>query len=242
MATMMKRFEKRMKNIRVHNLMPKQLPSYLSLSIFCALFLFTSAVRAAEVNQQFQPGIYDFLMLAVTPEEEILGSYRETQGYDVVKTCAFLLRGKGKNGQVDVITWSDQFFQGELNEGETYLFPGLLKYKSHGRVILKIKLGREHPGCGLVLSTEISEGIELTRTTPTQWISLKLVKNARAPLFSGPSIEKKTKAYFIRNDVLGVLSVNGEWIKVEFPREGKKMIKGWVRSSDVEDLQPPPKK
>lgn len=83
------------------------------------------------------------------------------------------------------------------------------------------------------------EGVSLSRNYESKWVSLKLVKSKRASLFSGLSIDKKTKAYVIPRDVLGVLAVNGDWIYIEFPHAGKKPVRGWVRAGDVEELTPP---
>ena len=148
----------------------------------------------------------------------------------------------GRPGLVDALrrAWGEAFHGPVADKGE--IFPGLLQNESEA-VTLKIKQIRKEPGCDAVLTPEISdEGFNLRRTAATKWVGLRIVKNTRAPLFSGPSLDKKTRAYFIRNNVLGVVSVSGDWINVEFPRDGKKMIIGWVRSDDVEDLQPPQKK
>ena len=234
MVIMMKEFARRIKNIRV-------LDPLLRLSLLaCVLFLFAPAGKADNVDQKFSPGLYEFLMLAIDPEGEVLGFYRETQGHEVVISCTFFLKGKDMGGQANLVVWGEAFHGPVADKGE--IFPGLLQNESEA-VTLKIKQIRKEPGCDAVLTPEISdEGFNLRRTAATKWVGLRIVKNTRAPLFSGPSLDKKTRAYFIRNNVLGVVSVSGDWINVEFPRDGKKMIIGWVRSDDVEDLQPPQKK
>ena len=225
MAIMIKELVKPIKNTRAGNPFFKNMKKSLTF-LFCSSLLFLPDGRAGEVGQKFTPGMYEGLMLAVDQEGGLLGFYRESQGEGVVKTCSFFLKGKNVGGQASVATWNIQ------------VFPGLLR--TDGKDInLKIEQGREHPGCGLVLLPEITKGIVLERTSEAQWGSLKIVKNDRAPLFSEPSLDKKTKSYFIKRDVLGVVTVNGEWVKVEFPRDGKAAIKGWVRSSDMQDLLPP---
>lgn len=95
----------------------------------------------------------------------------------------------------------------------------------------------------MAIGPQIGEkGLSLSRYYETKWSSLRMVKSGRASLFSEPAFDKKTKLYLIRGDVLGVLSANGEWLNIEFPRPSKKSIKGWVRSGDMEDLQPPQKR
>ena len=190
------------------------------------LGLFTTVLSANESSNKFIPGVYEALMLAVDHDGNITGSYRESQGVGVVKTCAFYLSGKDVNGLASISSWRNQVFTGELKN-------------AGNEVILKIEKAREHPGCRSVLMPEITKGIGLTRTSEANWISLKLVKIDRANLYSGPSLSKKTKSYFIKHDVLGVLSVDGEWVHVEYPREGKKPVKGWMQMRDLTDLVPP---
>lgn len=227
MVTMIKESVKRMRNTREGNSMFKQPSAYLSL-LFGALFLFAPNGKAVEAGQKIIPGMYEFLMLAADQKGEVTGFYRESQGEGVVKTCSFFLKGTDTGGQANLVTWHDQ------------VFPGILKNESKNDINLKIAKGLEHPGCGLVLMPMIAEeGRGFTRIYASKWESLKIVKSDRAPLFSEPSADKKTKSYFIKKDVLGVVSVNGEWVNVEFPREGKAAIKGWLRSSDMQDLLPP---
>ena len=225
MAIMIKELVKPIKNTRAGNPFSKKMKKFSTL-LFCSLLLFLPDGRAGEAGQKFIPGMYEGLMLAVDREGGLLGFYREVQGTGPTKTCSFYLKGKDVGGQASVATWNMQ------------VFPGLLRTDGKD-VNLKIDQGREHPGCGLVLLPEITKGVVLERTSEAQWGSLKVVKNNRAPLFFEPSPGKETKSYFIKNDVLGVVSASGEWVKVEFPREGKASIKGWVRSSDMQDLLPP---
>ena len=112
--------------------------------------------------------------------------------------------------------------------------------KTDGRnVRLKIEHGEEHLACAGVLLPQIATGLTLERTTETQWTNLKMVQTNRAYFFSESLRRKKLKSYFIKDDVVGVLSIDGEWLNVEFPREDKSMIKGWIKLSDTKDLLPP---
>lgn len=237
---MMSLLAKHIKYIRAVNPLSKQLHVHLSL-LLCGLLLFTPYSRVAEADQNFIPGMYEGLMLAVNNEGELQGYFKQSLGA-VNVTCAFLLKGKDSGGQANIVTWSSQLFEGGLRSPEKYFFPGLLRRSKtiHGdeAVDMKIERGYGHPGCG----PDIAENYGYSRNYEAKWVSLKLVKSKRASLFSGPSIDKKTKAYVIARDVLGVLAVNGDWINIEFPRAGKKSINGWVRSEDVEELVPPQKK
>lgn len=226
MATMIKELARHTRSIRAVNRLPIALSGLSLLMLFCSLFLLASYARAGDVIQKFVPGMYEGLMLAVDHDGHLTGFYREAQGQGPTKTCSFFLGGQDTRGQAIVTTWND------------LVLPGLLAVAGKD-LKLKIERGREHPGCGLVLLPEVSTGITLERTSEAQWNTLKMVQNTRAQLFSEPSFDKKSKSYFIKNDVLGIVAVSGEWLKVEFPREGKPAIKGWVRSSDTQNLPPP---
>lgn len=220
--------------------MIKQLPIHLSL-LLCGLLLITTYARAGEAGQKFTSGMYEGLMLAVD-SGEVVGFFNVERGEGVTFSCSFFLKGKEVKGQANIVTWSGQRIR---KDGDIYFFPGILKNENKDDVFLKIEQGSgEHPGCGMAIGPQIGEeGLPLSRNYEAKWTSLRMVKTDRASLFSEPTPDKKTKSYFIRGDVLGVLSVNGEWLNIEFPRPGKKStIKGWVRSGDVQDLQPPQKK
>lgn len=223
---MIKKLAKRTKNTRADRPWSEKRPAYFAL-ICGALLIFSASCGADDIDRKFTPGVYETLMLAVDSNSEILGYYQESQGEGVVKTCSFFLKGKSDRGEAHIVTWNDR------------IFPGLLSAAGNGEVVLRIEQGREHPGCGLVLLPEISSGIKLSKTADSKWITLKTVKGDRAILFAAPAPERKTKSYFIKDDVLGVLSIRGEWVNVEFPRPGKKSIKGWVRSDELRDLIPP---
>lgn len=217
---------KHTKNTRAGRPWSEKRPAYFALVGF-SLLIFSTSCRAGDIDRKFTPGVYETMLLAVDSNSELLGYYHESQGDGVVKTCSFFLKGKSVRGEASIVTWSDR------------AFAGLLSTAGDGQVILKIEQGREHPGCGLVLLPEISNGITLSQTAESKWTTLKIVKGDRASLFAAPALERKTIAYFIKDDVLGVLSAHGEWANVEFPRAGKKSIRGWVRLDDLRDLIPP---
>lgn len=200
------------------------------LMALCCQFALLPQAQAVEVTQAFKSGKYEGLMLAADHDGNLSGYYSETQGEGVTKTCTFFLKGKiaenRAENRVEVATWSDQ------------VFPGVLKTVGTD-VSLQIEKGREFPGCGLVLMPEIARGITLDKTFEAKWDDLKIVVNDRAYLFSEPSESKKMKSYLIKNDVVGILSRNGEWVRIEFPRDGKKSIGGWVKASDVKEFSAP---
>jgi hypothetical protein len=174
---------------------------------------------------RFESGVYEGLMLAVDAQGSITGFFREEQGEGVTKTCSFFLAGKATSDEISVVTWNDK------------VFPGTIKAEKDG-VRLKIARGREHPGCGLVLLPQISDGITFDQVAKAKWIGLRRIVQQRAYLHSEPVSSKKLRAFVVRGDVVGVISESGEWLQVEYP--GRKMTtKGWLQANDTMKLDPP---
>lgn len=228
MVITIKELVKNTKNSRLNDFAVDKILACCVTPLFFGLFFGASSPSLATDAPKLTSGIYEGLMLAVDQDGTVAGFYRESQGEKPSKTCTFFLQGKDGAEPIAINSWNSQ------------IFPGQIKVEG-ANINLTIAQGREHPGCGLVLMPEIATGITLERTSITQWHSLKIVQSSRASLFSEPSAEKKTKSYFVKNDVLGILAHNGEWLQVEFPREGKAPIKGWLKASHVQDLLPPKK-
>lgn len=125
MEIMLNLLAKRIKRIRVDNLMIKQPSVYLSL-ILCGLLLITPYARAGEAGQKFKSGMYEGLMLAVD-HDEVMGFLNVERGEGVTFRCSFFLKGKEVEDQANIVTWSGQRLR---KDGNIYLFPGLLKKKT----------------------------------------------------------------------------------------------------------------
>jgi hypothetical protein len=208
------------------NMGEREILKLLSLVTCACIVLFAIACRAdaARGAFPFESGVFEQLMLAVDPQGRVTGFYREEQGTGVTKTCSFFLTGKATSDEISVVTWNDQ------------LFPGTLKAEQDG-VKLKIVRGREHPGCGLVLLPQISEGIRFDRVAQTNWVELRVITAQRAYFYSEPVASKKLRSFVVRGNVVGVLSESGEWLQVEYVGE-KKTTMGWIRGSEVKKLEP----
>jgi len=191
-----------------------------------ALCLALASPTAALAEPRLHSGVYENLLLAVTPQHQIVGAYREVQGEGVEKSCAFYLTGKTDASPVAIETWSDA------------KRPGVLEARDDG-VTLRIENGRDHAGCGLVLLPQIASGLALDSTAPTNWIGLATASAAKVYLYAKPDEARKGKAYVIAHDVLGVSARQGDWLDVEF-RKGGKSLKGWVHATDVTEIGTPP--
>ena len=195
----------------------------ITLSLLFVLVSQFTISFPAHATQPFKPGKYEELMLAVDQEGNLEGYYNESQGEGIVKTCTFFFKGKAADSRADITAWNDQSV------------PGVLKAEAKG-VNLRIEHGRDFPGCSMVLMPEIAQGISLDKTMEAAWNTLDVVDSERAYLYSAPVDDKKLKTYLIKNDVAGVLAKQGDWVKIEFPREGKKSVTGWVKAVDVKEL------
>jgi hypothetical protein len=186
------------------------------------LALFSAPAWAAE---QFHSGIYEELLLAVNPAGQLTGFYRESQGQDPAKSCAFNLAGQAEGGDASIVTWDGA------------VLPGSLKAAANG-VVLSIERGREHPGCGLVLPPLIAQGMPLDLVGAADWRSLERIATAKAYLQKAPNGTLRG-AYLVHGDVVGVIADADDWLSVEYVTDAGKRIKGWLRLSELEELKPP---
>lgn len=190
----------------------------------CTMLLAASASAEAPAPR-LHSGVFEGLMLAVDAQGGLTGYFHQEQGEGVTKSCSFFLTGHVGTGATPVTTWST-----------TQHFSGTLTPQSDG-VELRIEQGREFAGCGLVLLPEIASGMELDQVQETKWRELRRITDKRANFYSAPSEAKKTRAFVVTGDVVGVLSESGEWLEVEYP--GKKTTRGWVHAAATQKLTAP---
>jgi hypothetical protein len=198
---------------------------HVCLATFAVLAAACCCVEQAISETQLASGIYEGLMLAVDRNGVVSGYYQESQGTGVTKTCSFYLSGQEKGERADLLTWNVE------------TFPGSLEAAEHG-VVLRVEKGRDHPGCGSVLSPLISQGLLLDRVAVANWTSLRRVTATRTFLFPKPDPNAKSRTYVVMGDLVGVLFQNGDWSRVEYVN-GQTRVDGWIRTADAVELQPP---
>jgi hypothetical protein len=199
------------------------------------LFLATHPVNASGAGHEIVSGYYEGLMVAIDKEGKVTGYFEQSIGVGVTRTCSFFLKGQVVSGaMVNIVAWS-----GPWRGPEDRAMPGVIKPNADS-VYLKIKgADEELAGCITFMGSFISDGTDFSRNYESQWTSIKMVSKDRAYIYSEPSLKKKTKAYFIKDDVVGIIAANQEWVQVFYPRFEKSTIKGWLKRSDVDDLEPP---
>lgn len=192
--------------------------------IVCGFSLLMAAFSSYATT--LHSGVYEGLLLAVSPTGNITGHYAESAEDSVKRTCTFFLAGHLSAQQPNRITsWSSS------------VLPGYIAANSMG-VTLTIPDGQNHAGCMSVLMPEIATGLELETTQQTHWQTLMQVSSPRAYLSSTPDAATRRKAWIVKGDVVGVIQKQAGWTKVECINSSGKTTLGWVSSNDLQPLTP----
>lgn len=172
-------------------------------------------------------GVYEGLMLAISPAGHITGYYAESAEGGVKRTCSFSLSGQVSAQETNSITsWS------------TSVLPGQISVSTDG-IKLTIPDGQTHAGCMNVLMPEINTGLELEKTQETRWQTLAQANAERVYLSSTADVGTRRKAWIVKDDVVGVLQTQAGWTQIEFISGTGKTIRGWVNSKEIQPLTPP---
>lgn len=172
-------------------------------------------------------GVYEGLMLAISPAGHITGYYAESAEGGVKRNCSFSLSGQVSAQETNSITsWS------------TSVLPGQISVSTDG-IKLTIPDGQTHAGCMNVLMPEINTGLELEKTQETHWQTLAQANAERVYLSSTADVGTRRKAWIVKDDVVGVLQTQAGWTQIEFISGTGKTIRGWVNSKEIQPLTPP---
>lgn len=181
-----------------------------------------SACSSPAISQGsvLRSGLYEGMVLSVSPGGRVVGSYREEQGDAPSKSCAFTFSGQVR-GSGAAITASDGSARG----------PGRLAGRltvSGQDVTLVLPRARSMGGCGLVLMPEVeTEGMPLSRLAAGAWTDLAKVKDARLALRAAPTAAPG-RAYVVRGDVVGIVGRRGAAVEIVYPSDRAKPTRGWV--------------
>ncbi|XWJ93357.1 hypothetical protein ACRARH_14735 [Phytobacter ursingii] len=172
-------------------------------------------------------GVYEGLILAISPAGHITGYYAESAEDGVKRTCSFSLSGQVSAQETNAITsWSSS------------VLPGQISASTDG-VKLTIPDGQTHAGCINVLMPEINTGLELETTQETHWQALAQANAERVYLSSTADVATRRKAWIVKGDVVGVLQTQAGWTQIEFISGTGKTIRGWVNNKEIQPLTPP---
>lgn len=185
--------------------------------------LLASITNACAGPIAFEPGVYENMLLAFSPNGTITGYYREAQGEGVVKSCTFSFSGEARSGTATITVKSDESVSGTIQP-------------DNDAIHLKIPKARELPGCGLVLMPEIADGLDYDLIEKKPWRELRTISKEKAYFHSEPRSDKKQKSYLIKGDVVAVVEKEGEWLHIDYYSNSGKFLRRWIQDADTNIL------
>jgi hypothetical protein len=180
------------------------------------------------IGQHIVSGEYESgLKIAVDSSTRKLTGYFESYtGWDeTIKrprfSCVFYIEGIITGNTIEITTYhpsdkKDGTVKGTLNITSSQTFT--------------IKLSEEHGGCWNVQSFKDAP-VKFMLNKPLPCIQIRYVTAARAYFYSDKRLDKKLKAYVVKNDFVCVEKIEDGWILCSY--YGKRETKGWIRLSDV---------
>ncbi len=180
--------------------------------------------------QPLQGGYYEGLLLGVSSSGAVTGYFARAQGQDVVKRCAFDLRGAG-NREGSIVVRASSAGRPEPT------LTGEIRATSHG-VMLRLPKAETLPGCASVLPPSTDGSLELDLVRTGNWREIVRVSVPRARL-RPQAAERAGKAYVVAGDALAVRGETGPWVQVDYLGPNGRVSSGWVARAEVAPLGPP---
>ena len=180
-------------------------------------------------NKYNYSGSYGDLSLAVE-QKDVTGVYEYYDNWDpkakeFLDINVFYFKGNLVNDSTAIITTSWP--------GEDQILSGTIRFNnsiSNSRSIL-IKLNEQPNGYSNVDFTQPS-GVKMELTQQKDWLEIRLVASERCATYDKPDIKSKRKSYIIKNDVVKIVKVEGDFVQIEY--DGKNATAFyWIKSSDL---------
>lgn len=147
-------------------------------------------------------------------------------------SCAFFMYGTFQDSLYRITTW----FPGETEKDG--FIPGTASFKlENGKPALRVHLEREHGGCWNVFPLSELNQSSLPLLTRGTWQGVRVVKSTRAYFHSQPESASQGKAYCVAGDAVRVYAEQTGWAECGF--QGKKLVRGWLKVSDLHSPTPP---
>jgi hypothetical protein len=167
------------------------------------------------------------LLVGVDPVSHIVSGYFQSSTGNGLFNCIFYFSGKAGGSDVPIRSY--------FPETPEEVIAGRLVKEANGG--FQLRLVSEHGGCGNVQHfADKDQPAEYTLDTAYPWISVTVVKSAKAYFFDTPLSKTPRKAYVVKGDGLGVRATRPGWLQVDFTGSDKP-VTGWIRSSDVYTLR-----
>ncbi len=182
-------------------------------------------------GQRLLSGEYDLGMKIAFDEttNKLTGYFENYTGWDEqtnlpMFSCIFYLEGIAKSDIVKISTYYPEYKEDDIIEGTVEII---------NNKTIRVKLSEEHGGCWNVQSFA-DESIEFELKNNISCIQIRYVNVVKTYFYSEKSIDKKQKAYLIKNDFVYVEKIDKDWAYCTF--YGKKQTKGWLKVSDLNTL------
>jgi hypothetical protein len=196
-------------------------------TISIALSLLTVGIASADSN--FKAGQYEFVKMAVTPDNRVEGYYHEVMGEGVTRTCTFFFEGAiVSDGSTYVKTWSD-----------TSKIDGVVDNQLDS---LFMELADDHPGCSSVGASQAKYGLNFSLLEKKPWIGLGVITEAKVYLNSAPIAGTEGKVYIVEDDVFSIIEVKDDYTSIEYINDDNKSFTGWIKTSSYSGIKPSGKK
>jgi hypothetical protein len=213
------------------------LRALLSLFLLGGTALCFSAI--AQTKPAGSSGHYESLLIGVDENSRVVtGYFEESTGWNERTqspqfTCAFFLFGKLEGDLYPITTWYPGLDVGEPIRGQLKFLTVDGVLKAH------VKLEQDPGGCGMAHSfMRDGGGDEFPLSTPGKWSSVRVVSAKRAFFHQRPDPGTKGRAYVVRENIVRVFKIQNGWVEAEFTSDTRKIVRGWLKESDLFALIP----
>jgi hypothetical protein len=202
-----------------------QVKSLATIALTIAIWGCAEPVAAAAAP--LRSGFYEGFVLAVSPSGRVVGHFNMEQGEGVTKRCIFDFVGRASGNQAVIRTVGSPNLSGRITASAA------------DEVMFSMARVRSLPGCGLVLppEAEAGSGAELDQIRVGSWTDLATVRTARVGFRVAPG-GPVGRAYLVKGDVVGIVSRQGNQVRVVYPSERDVWSQGWVSAADLAPLAP----
>ena len=201
------------------------------------IFWLSGLVCAAAAQSAVVSGDYDGLLIGVDSRGRLTGYFDQGTGDDGSGnprfTCRFLVFGiPSSNGRYDIKTWHPAFGN-DIIDGE------VTATEISGKRGINIRLFGEHGGCWNVAPVlKDDDGLDLELSKQGSWESIRMIASAKVFFHSAADAKTKQKAFVVKNDVVKVLNLKGEWAEVVFTSSAGRSTSGWISAASFSAAEP----
>ncbi len=195
------------------------------------IFIILILISKVFFGQKLLSGEYDFGMKIAFDDttNKLTGYFENYSGWDEQTnkptfSCIFYIEGTVKDNIVKILTYYPEYKEDDSIGGTVEII---------NNKTIRIKLSEEHGGCWNVQNFA-EESIEFELRNNLLWTQIRYVNVAKTYFYTEKSIDKKQKAYLIKNDFVCVEKLDRDWAYCIF--YGKKQTKGWLKVSDLNKL------